>query len=288
MKSPVEDLLAGYDLSTEEDAWQALREVIQHIVLLGLWRGKFFEHAAFYGGTALRMLHGLPRFSEDLDFSLLAPGGTFGLDPYLGHVQAELNAFGFDVEVRRRLKSRHSTLDSAFVKTNTRMGFLVLGVTEATTARVARERALKVKFEVDTDPPGSFDTRADYLYLPQPFTVRSFDLPSMFAGKLHAVLARSWGVRVKGRDWYDLLWFIGRNIAASLQHLRARLVQTGHVSQDDPFDAARAHTMLRRRVMSLDIDAARRDVRPFVRDARELDAWSRELFLDAVDRLRLC
>lgn len=288
-KNPLDDLLSRYRLTTDDDAWQALREIIQEIVLLGLWRGKFFEHAAFYGGTATRIFHGLPRFSEDMDFSLLVPDAKYSLSPYVTYIEEELRAYGFDVAIVLKSQNADSAIESAFVKMNTRKGFFKLGVPQSVIERLSREQVMKVKFEIDTDPPDDFNTETKYLYIPQAFSVRLFDLQSMFAGKLHAAIARGWKNRVKGRDWFDLVWFFGRNINASLAHLRARLIQTGHLGTQNDFSEKDGRELLKNRIQSLDIDSAKKDVEPFLilEDRRQLDVWSRDFFLDMADKVNI-
>lgn len=288
MKTPLDNLLSRYRLNTVLDSSQALREIIQEIILLGLWRGKFFEHAAFYGGTALRIVHGLPRYSEDMDFSLTEKYPEFMLEAYFPFVQEELSVYGFDAAVSQKAEKIKSAVESAFVKMNTRTGFINLGVPSFVVERLSREQVLKVKFEIDIDPPGDFVTEASFLYSPQAFSVRLFDLPSMFAGKLHAAIARAWKTRVKGRDWFDLVWFVGRNTPARLSHLKARLVQTGQVKDSEVFLIEDAQELLRRRIASLDTEAAKNDVRPFLsaKDSEHLAVWSADFFYGLVDRIR--
>lgn len=285
MNEPFENLLEGYELTEVEDARNALREVTQRIALLGLWRGKFFEHAAFYGGTALRILHGLPRFSEDMDFSLLITQRDFDLGKYMNYLTAELVAFGFAAHIQLRKRGPRSAAESAFVKVNTRDGLIAIGVPDGTVSRTARERLLKIKFEVDTDPPSGARTVTSYMYTPQAFSVRAYDLPSMFAGKMHAALARAWKTRVKGRDWFDLVWFVGKGVPVSLQHLRARLLQTGTVGASSSFGPDTVRELLRARIASLDFGAARADVVPFIKDASQLELWSPEFFYDLTEQL---
>lgn len=287
MKTPLDNLLSRYQLVTVDDSWAALREIIQEIVLLGLWRGKFFEHAAFYGGTAIRIVHGMQRYSEDMDFSLLAPDAGWKLGAYFPFVEQELRAFGFEVTIEQKTRYTTTAIESAFVKTNTRTGFLRLGMPQSIVNRLSREQLLKVKFEIDIDPPGGFKTETRFLYTPQVFSVKLFDLPSMFAGKLHAAIARSWKTRVKGRDWYDLVWFVGKNVSASLVHLKSRLVQTGHLNQSEEFTKKEARELLKKRIEKLDINTAKKDVSPFLakNDALQLTVWSKEFFLDCANRI---
>lgn len=286
MNTPLDDLLGRYNLSSVEDARLALRETAQRIALLGLWRGKFFEHAAFYGGTAFRIIHNSPRFSEDMDFSLLAPVADFSLQRYVGFLETELAAFGFEVKFEPRERYGDSRIDGAFLKMNTRQGLMSLGVPDSVVARNERNRLLKIKVEVDTDPPPGFGTQTSFVSVPQAFAVRSYDLPSMFAGKVHAALARAWQGRVKGRDWFDLVWLVGRGVAVSMQHLRARLVQTGQLRADEVFGPEQARERLRSRIQSLDFTAARQDVEPFIKDTAQLEVWGPELFLDVVGRMQ--
>jgi predicted nucleotidyltransferase component of viral defense system len=288
VKSPLDDLLSGHRLDSVDAVLQALREIIQQITLLGLWRGKFFEHAAFYGGTAMRIIHGLPRYSEDMDFSLLLPDLNFKLKPYIPYLKEELQAFGLDVSIEQKTGSADTAIESAFVKMNTRTGFLKLGVPPTLVERLSREQILKVKFEIDIDPPKNFLTETKFLYTPQAFSVRLFDLPSMFAGKLHAAIARAWKTRVKGRDWFDVVWFVGKDVSASLAHFKARLIQTGQLDGQASFTEKEARELLSRRIEALDIEAAKRDVRPFLtlKDADQLNIWSRVFFLDLAARVK--
>jgi predicted nucleotidyltransferase component of viral defense system len=159
---------------------QALREIVQEIALLGLWRAKFFEHAAFYGGTALRILYGLDRFSEDLEFTLVRSDPRFSLGAYGRAVKGELTACGFDVTLQ--VKERTSAIESAFVKTNTLHHLIRI----ASALKTHRGEVLSVRLEVDTDPALGFTTEAKQFFWPILFSVTSCDLPSLFAGKLHA------------------------------------------------------------------------------------------------------
>jgi predicted nucleotidyltransferase component of viral defense system len=198
-------MLAKYKPARLEDTMRALREIMQEIALLGLWRSKFFESAAFYGETAMRVLYGLDRFSEDLDFSLLKPMGNFDISRYLSALQKELEAFGFDVRIEQRNKAVESAVQSAFLKADTLAQLLVIETAEEILHKVPRGQVLKIKLEVDTDPPPGFSTETKYLLQPIPFAVRAYTLPDLFAGKMHAILCRKWKTRVKGRDWYDLV-----------------------------------------------------------------------------------
>ena len=228
MNEAVARMLERYDNRSIEDYLQALREILQEIALLGLWRSKFFDKAAFYGGPALRILYGLDRFSEDMDFSLLSPMDDFELSAYTTALQKELAAFGFDVRIDQRDKSAESAVQSAFLKADTLNQLLVIETSEEILHEVPRGQVLKIKLEVDTDPPPGFATETKYLLQPIPFAVRAYALPDLFAGKMHAVLCRKWKTRVKGRDWYDLVWYAAHHPQLHLSHLEQRMRQSGH------------------------------------------------------------
>ncbi|MBC7963530.1 MAG: nucleotidyl transferase AbiEii/AbiGii toxin family protein [Steroidobacteraceae bacterium] len=285
MHEAVTRMLAKYEPKSVDDSVRALREIIQEVALLGLWRAKFFEHAAFYGGTALRILYGLDRFSEDLDFSLLAPSPDFNLARYTASLEEELLAFGFNVRVEMVDKAVESAVQSAFLKANTRNELLVIEAGEELTGQVAAGQVLKVKIEVDTDPPPGVNTRTRYLLQPIPFAVRSYSLPDLFAGKMHAILFRKWKNRVKGRDWYDLVWYAANHPQLNLAHLEQRMRQTGHWSSELNLSPAAFSDLLFDAIDRLDVNQARKDVSPFVKDQQMLAIWSHDFFRDVASRI---
>ncbi len=286
MHEAVARMLAKYEPKSVDDSVRALREIIQEVALLGLWRAKFFEHAAFYGGTALRILYGLDRFSEDLDFSLLTPVPEFNLARYTASLEEELLAFGFNVRVEMVDKTAESAVQSAFLKANTRNELLVIEAGEDLMGQVAAGQVLKVKIEVDTDPPPGFSTQTRYLLHPIPFAVRSYSLPDLFAGKMHAVLFRRWKNRVKGRDWYDLVWYAANHPHLNLTHLEQRMRQTGHWDGDNRFSSADFTRLLYEAIDRLDVNQARNDVAPFIKDQQVLALWSHEFFQDVAGRIQ--
>lgn len=285
MHDAIERMLAKYQTKSVDDTVRALREILQEIALLGLWRARFFEHGAFYGGTALRILHGIDRFSEDLDFSLLQPNPDFSLERFSKSQEEELRAFGFNLRVERINKAVESAVQSAFLKANTRNELLVI----ETDARLVRDvppgQLLKIKIEVDTDPPPGFATTTRYLLQPIPFAVRCYTLPSLFAGKMHALLFRKWSNRVKGRDWYDLVWFAAHHPQLNLRHLEARMRQTGHWNGDLPLTCREFDALLAVAIDLLNIEQARQDVAPFVKDPQMIAIWSRDFFRDVAARI---
>lgn len=287
MNEAVTRMLARYERRRVEDDVRALREILQEIALLGLWRSRFFERAAFYGGTALRILHGMDRYSEDLDFSLLKPAAKFDLTRYSDALEKEIRSFGFEATVTARAKSDSSAIRSAFLKADTLKHLLVINTEEALARRIPRGQVLKIKIEVDTDPPPGFDTETRFLLQPIPFSVRAFSLPDMFAGKMHAVLCRAWKSRVKGRDWYDLVWYAANHPRLHLEHLEQRMIQSGHLKKTQRLDPETFFAIASKTVEKLDVNQARREVEPFVKDPETLTVWSKEFFRDVIRRIVL-
>lgn len=275
-------MLERYDLSTQESAYEALREILQEIVLLGLADAGFFDKAVFYGGTALRILYKLPRFSEDLDFSLIQKDEKFDLSKYESSVVEMLASFGFEVDVVT--KNKDSDVQSAFLKGNTLNHLIEINAPKNIRERFPKNKLVKIKFEVDTNPPLKFESEKKLLLAPRPFMINSMTPPSLFAGKMHAILCRKWATRPKGRDWYDLVWYISQNIELDLTHLTTRLQQNCKWQDESStkipknIDKEFILNLLKSRIEDLDINAAKRDVIRFISDSKELDIWSKEFF----------
>ena len=283
-------MLEKYDLSSAEKTYEALREILQEIVLLGLYRAGFFDHALFYGGTALRILYGLDRFSEDLDFSLIEPNDTFDLSMYEDAVIEALHSFGFEVTIQ--LKNTEGTIKSAFLKGNTSQHLINIEAPEDIVKTFGQGRLVKIKLEVDTQPPLDFESEKKTLLIPSPFIINTMTLPSLFAGKMHAILCRNWSSRPKGRDWYDLVWYVSHDYELDMKHLSARLQQSCDWQEKQgiiiPKDIDKEYILrlLKMRIEDLDVIAAKRDVEVFIADSRVLDVWSREFFTDIVEQIR--
>lgn len=287
MNEAIAQMLSRYQPETLQDHQQALREILQEVALLGLWRSNFFDRAAFYGGTALRILYGLDRFSEDLDFSLLKPDPDFELSRYSSSLERELRAFGFEVSCEVKTKKDRGAVRSAFLKANTIRELLTIEARPALIAGIHKAQLTKIKLEVDTDPPPGFETEIRFLLLPIPFSVRSYSLPDLFAGKMHAVLCRRWGSRVKGRDWYDFVWFAAHHPELRLSHLEQRMRQSGDWAEVRALGPTDLHGILSAAIEVLDVEGARREVEPFVRDPRALELWSKEFFHGVAERIVL-
>lgn len=287
MNSAVAAMLRKYDRQSADDHVNALREIVQELALCGLWRAKFFERAAFYGGTSLRIFHGLDRFSEDMDFSLLTPNPNFNLTPYCTAMEKELRAWGFVTTVEERERAAQSAIESAFLKADTKQLFLFVEAGDQVTGTLPRGQQLRIRVEVDTVPPPGFVTEARFLLLPIPFSVRLYTLPSLFAGKMHAVLCRAWGSRVKGRDWYDLVWYVSRQTSVDLAHLEERMRQSGHFTGEPPLNEQNFRRLLSDRIDRLDVASARADVERFVGPGSALQVWSRDFFHAVANGIRV-
>ena len=286
MHEAIARMLSKYECRGLNDYINGLREILQEVALLGLWRSKFFEKAAFYGGTALRVIYGLDRFSEDMDFSLLEPLDSFDIAGYTSFLEKETKGFGFDIRVEKIDKAIQSLIQSAFLKANTRNQLLVIETREEILQAIPKGQVLKIKLEVDTDPPPDFATHTRYLLQPIPFAVRAFVSPDLFAGKMHAILCRRWKNRVKGRDWYDLVWYAANHPELHLYHLEQRMRQTGDWKEDAPLTSESFKDLLTKGINSLDVDQARNEVEPFVNNSENLSIWSREFFLDVASRIK--
>ena len=285
MNSIIEQMLRQHETETLTDKKNGIKEVVQEIVLCGLSRAGFFKEAAFYGGTALRIFYGLDRFSEDLDFSLMAPNPGFDMLRYLPALERELAAYGFNFKVEDRAKAIDSDIRSAFLKGNTREHMLVFYADERLARSFSGNDTIKIKFEVDTTPPAYATFERKYRLLPIPYEVNLYDMPSLFAGKLHAVICRAWKSRVKGRDLYDYVFYLSQGTPVNLRHLNARLVDSGFDGAREEMTLGEIKDILHRRFESIDYDQARQDVLPFIKNPSAVEIWSKEFFIAITDGL---
>lgn len=287
MEARLAQMLARYAPKSKQEYLVALREILQEIALLGLWRSKFFDHAAFYGGTALRILHGLDRFSEDLDFSLLKPNPAFDLSRFRNGLEREMRAFGFSATFESKSKSTTSAIHSAFLKADTISQLILLNAEEDIVDQIPKGQVVRVKLEVDTFPPPGFTTEVRFLLRPFPFPVRAYSLPDLLAGKMHAALFRRRKNRVKGRDWYDLVWYATYHPKLHLGHLEKRMRQSGDWKAEEPLAKESFARIYSETVHRVDFDMARKEVEPFVKRPEDLAMWSRGFFEDLLGRFDL-
>ena len=278
MNSILEQMLKKYDAVTLYDKKNAVKEIIQEIILCGLARAGFFKHAAFYGGTALRIFYGLDRFSEDLDFSLMTEDLNFDLASYFPILEKEVRAFGLNMTVSEKEKTKDSNIRSAFLKGNTKEHLLLFYADDKILGGVAPGELIKIKFEIDVNPPQFATFEHKYRLQPAPYEVNLYDMPSLFAGKVHAVICRSWQNRVKGRDLYDYVFYLSQGARLNLPHLRERPLQSNHLDEAAPCTLEDIKRILCQRFDAIDYGEAKEDVLPFVRDVSVIELWSAEFF----------
>lgn len=288
MSAAIEQMLKDYKVENIYDRKNAMKEIMQEIVLCGLSRAGFFQKAAFYGGTALRIFYGLDRFSEDLDFSLETTDLSFDLTAYFPVLEKEVRAFGLNVTIVEKQKTKESNIRSAFLKGNTKEHLLLFYADEQTAGNVARSETVKIKFEVDVNPPAYAAFEHKYRLLPLPYEVRMYDMPSLFAGKIHAVICRAWQSRIKGRDLYDYIFYLSRGTAVNQRHLRERLLQSGFITEDVKCTLPEIKKMLYDRFDSIDFMQAKQDVEPFIRDTSVLNIWCSDFFKQITEGLTDC
>jgi predicted nucleotidyltransferase component of viral defense system len=272
-----------YNPKSEEQLLGALREIMQEVALAGLYRAGFFKIAAFYGGTCLRIFYELPRFSEDLDFSLLEKTREFSINSYLPYLIEEFEALGMQVSIREKPKSINSQIESAFLKAETNWKELILEQT-AFPLPVTKP-TLKIKLEVDTFPPLSFQTENKLLLRPFSFYVNSFKIEDLFAGKMHALLFRQWKSRVKGRDWFDLEWYIRHGHAIHLQNFSVRAMESGHLKQEASLKDLQI--LLSEKIESLNFEQAKEDIIRFIPDPKAVEIWSKAYFFELIKKLKV-
>lgn len=265
-------MLSQYQVTTDKERRNAMYEVMQQITLAGLYRGGFFNKAAFYGGTCLRIFHNLGRFSEDMDFSLLSVDKSFVLEEYFPAVIEEFKTLGRDVVITKKDKKNFGKIESAFLKDST----------EVYDVAFQTEKNLKIKIEIDINPPTKFITEQRLLLQPYSFMTRCFTLPDLYAGKMHALVFRNWKNRIKGRDWYDFEWYIRQGIGLDFTHLQERIREFNGIEMTkDDFMAK-----LKERLSTADIQLVKQDVESFIKDPADLEIWSNDYFLQLADRVR--
>ena len=273
MNELYEKMLSAYDQSTDTARRNAVYEVSQQIVLAGLADGGFFDKAAFYGGTCLRIFHGLNRFSEDMDFTLLKEDNSFHFEHYFQPIIDQFALVGRKVEIMKKEKKSVGKVESAFLKDNTDVYDLSFQT----------EKSIRVKIEVDTIPPLKFTTEQKLLLQPKSFMTRCVTLPDLFAGKMHALAFRVWKNRIKGRDWYDFEWYVRNGIPLDWNHLQERIRQfNGQEMTLEEFK-----TTLRERLSGTDINRVKEDVLPFLNNPGELDIWTNDYFLLLADQMKI-
>lgn len=273
----IQSRLDSYACVSQRDSERALREIAQEIILGGLSRTEFFKKAIFHGGTCLRICHGLQRFSEDLDFALREPDCDFNLEYFLEKIIQELEAYGLNLTIQDRSKADRA-VKKAFLKDNS-LGKILELHHESQSGPL---RMIKIKVEVDTNPAEGGVYQSYHSNFPFAYTVITHDMPSLFAGKTHALLCREY---IKGRDWYDFLWYMNHSISMNWSLLQSSLYQNGcWEGLDLEINEAWWRKEMERKICSLDWNLVTRDVSNFIRPDEEqsLERWNQEFFLNAL------
>ena len=284
MNGIIQQMISKYNSNTLEERKNSIKEVLQEVILCGLSRANFFDYAAFYGGTALRIFHHLDRFSEDLDFSLISKNSAFSLESFFPILKKELESLGLAFTIEEKVKNIDSNIKSAFLKSNTKELYLSIYEDKVNAEKIVFNELIKIKFEVDVNPPmyGNFEYK--YGLLPSPYQVRLYDLPSLFAGKLHAIICRTWKDRVKGRDLYDFVFFMQRDTKVNLKHLNARLIDSSFTHEEKSLEEIKEILINKFNVISF--AEARKDVEAFINDKSILNFYDKEFFVSLVDKLK--
>ena len=287
MNSVIETMMNRYNPKNNEERENAIKEIIQEIALAGLSRGGFFNKAAFYGGTCLRIFHGLNRFSEDLDFALIEKDPDFKLDAYFPSLKKEFESYGLDISIELKKKEENSEIQSAFVKGNTLMLMMSFFPKSEDAKRVVSNQKIKIKFEIDTDNPSGGVTEFKYKMLPAPYEVQVFDEATLFAGKIHAILCRDYKNHVKGRDYYDYLFYIGKGSKLNLKYLENKLKNSGgFIQNNETLTLEKIKELLLKKFESTNYEAAKKDVGAFISDRENLNFWKKELFIASLEELK--
>lgn len=286
VNSVIETMLGKYNPKNNEERENAAKEIIQEIALAGLSRGGFFEKAAFYGGTCLRIFYGLNRFSEDLDFALLEKDPDFRLSDYFPSLEREFASYGIEIRAEEKKKDFDSDVRSAFLKGNTLALMMTFFPKSEDARKIISNQKMKIKFEVDTDHPKGGRTETKFRLLPAPYQVRVFGESTLFAGKIHAIICRNYKNYVKGRDYYDYLFYIGKGSAFNLEYLENKLKNTEAIAQNEKLTLGKVKEMLKARFETVDYESAKEDVSNFIHDKSGLSLWKKELFLVTLNELK--
>lgn len=285
MNNIIEQMLNRYNIKNTNDEINALKEIIQEVVLCGLSRGNFFNEAAFYGGTALRIFYKLDRFSEDLDFALITPNNNFDLSKYFTYIEKELNAYGLNLEIHSKIKSINSNISSAYVKGNTLEHILKFFPNEENHKYNHLLKDIKIKFEVDINPPLGANYENQYKLLPSPHQIKVYDKESLFAGKIHALLCRNWNERTKGRDLYDYIFFLANNINVNVELLKNKLIDSNYIDKSSEFNINIIKKLLIDKFNTINYDKAKKDILPFIKNVSMLDLWNSEFFINITEKI---
>ena len=283
--STINEMINLFKPKTLNENKAALREILQSIVLIGLSRADFFKKASFYGGTALRIFYGLNRYSEDLDFTLNEKNDSFSLEPYIESIKTVALSYGMDLDINIKKKEIKSPVESSFAKLNAYQTFINLKLNDELASLLHNDENIKVKFEIDLNPATGFNVEPKWIDMPEFANVIVLDESSLFAGKLHAIICRNYKNTVKGRDYYDFLFYIRKRVKPNLNYLRNKLIESGNIKENEKFDIDKLKEMLKNRFEVVDFKQVKIDAERFVFNNEDLSYYSKELFIDMIDKL---
>lgn len=286
MNNIIKQMISKYEIKNINDEINALKEIIQELVLSGLSRSVFFDKAAFYGGTALRIFYNLDRFSEDLDFALITSNQDFDINKYFVYIEKELKAYGLNLEISTKQKNTVSNITSAFVKGNTLEHILKFFSNTENYEYNHILKNIKIKFKIDINPPSGATYEEKYKLLPSPHQIKLYDKESLFAGKIHAVLCRNWKTRTKGRDLYDYIFFLANDTSVNLELVKNKLIESNYINSNDKFDIDILKELLIKKFNTIDYAEAKGDIIPFIKNVDNLDIWSSEFFIAITEKLK--
>jgi predicted nucleotidyltransferase component of viral defense system len=284
--STIEEIIKTYNLETINDNKAILREIVQSIVLVGLSRTDFFKKASFYGGTALRIFYDLNRYSEDLDFTLNNVDKNFSIAPFIESIKNVALSYGLELEISIKQKQISTPVESVFEKINTYQTFINLKMNSELTKLLHKDEVIKVKFEIDCEPALGFTTENKWIDMPEFAPVIVLDEASLFAGKLHAILCRNYKNTVKGRDYYDFLFYVRRGISPNLNYLRNKLINTGKINEKDTFNIEVLKEMLIKRFEQVDFEQVKNDTERFIINNEDLSTYSKDLFIQMAKKIK--
>ncbi len=263
----------------------AMKETLQDIILVGLGKSDFFKYISFYGGTSLRMFRELPRFSEDLDFTFIEDNIDFNFDSYLLGVKKEFNIMKINCEIYSKNKNIETSVISRFIKFNLKDLFNISYFDYS--KNIIKDEILTIKVEVETRHIAGAKTEYKLLTYPSFVQVRTFNMETLFASKLIAVLNRKWKARIKGRDFYDYLFYISKNIKVNLIFLENGLKKFGYLRSDEKLSLDKLKESLVNRFNEIDFEEAVKDVVPFVsNDDPFINAFNKDIFISSVDLIK--
>jgi predicted nucleotidyltransferase component of viral defense system len=284
--STIEEIIKNYNPETINDNKAILREIVQSIVLVGLSRTDFFKKASFYGGTALRIFYDLNRYSEDLDFTLNNVDKNFSIAPFIESIKNVALSYGLELEISIKQKQNSTPVESAFAKINTYQTFINLKMNSELTKLLHKDEVIKVKFEIDCEPALGFTTENKWIDMPEFAPVIVLDEASLFAGKIHAILCRNYKNTVKGRDYYDFLFYVRRGISPNLIYLRNKLINTGKINEKDTFNIEVLKEMLIKRFEQVDFEQVKNDTERFIINNEDLSTYSKDLFVQMAKKIK--